>query len=285
MPSINQRSPDLNSGSKTLTVQSSEEDNDTGQSMLSFVIKEKEQFVGLTNQSTPILEPEKDKISEIGVALRKFVSVNKKSKEIFKPSIDNIDNLAKNNINELLPDNNIEHGLNNDLKLAEDAKTLIERIKSPYKEETHATLLAIKNLISELLPENNYGQLMDVKQVEVLKMLTKGKSGEKVIAPYNRAQWKDPLNYLEYNFGQYLSRFNTEKKDFIFLPDIEVFSPNFRNTLRSFLKSRNKEISDYVLNRSDSLDQEVTCFSHTISSTYTSTPKQQYLLRTRKKTS
>lgn len=195
--------------------------------------------------------------TDIGRRLKKGIADKEASKKSLLDKIQNLD-IIKQDISFDYKDM-----VNNDECLGQDEEKiglvceLLEGISDPSHPNIQNLLFAVKDKIGGLLYENELGQLTDKKSAQIAAMVAKGAGN---VAPYNRGQggrWSDPLDYLEDIFGAYLARYNSEKRDFMYLTDLEKIVPNFRNTLRAFVLGRGEELSDYVAYKADKMKREV----------------------------
>ncbi|MEE9363086.1 MAG: hypothetical protein V3U92_10865 [Cellulophaga sp.] len=143
----------------------------------------------------------------------------------------------------------------NDVFLLE---SLAENLNETAQDISNSVLETISN---KSTPESNIrlndlGLPMHPLEIEIATMIEKTMKGEKIFPPYNRKNHENPLKYLEKYYGRFLKKFNGDK-DYLYQFQLKKIDNKFRQTLATHLHRRDINVSEYILSKSDFVNEEL----------------------------
>jgi len=110
-------------------------------------------------------------------------------------------------------------------------------------EATNKSLTAIY----ETFELNAFGQVLHPLEAEVQFLISQAEDGEKRFSTYDRHIHGTPLDYLEENFGKYLSKYNGGKGDFLYLDQLgSIVGSKFKADLKSYAQNHSKNLNGYI---------------------------------------
>lgn len=139
-------------------------------------------------------------------------------------------------------------------EVAEKFKDEVLKLKEyGFTPEIRGLLLNVRNFIDNVLEEDSKHPL----ELEVDSMLDRAKQGLppkiRYISKKDGGRWKNPHEFLEEVYGQYLTHFTPSLvKDYIYLHQLKLIDENFYKRLTTYLHASNlsgivPSISDYSL--------------------------------------